>query len=140
MNCTISDNETMQKMFSNTKNIAIVGLSPNPQKDSYMVGKYLLHVGFNVIPIYPKEDEILGQKVYRDLNEIEEKIDMVVMFRKASFAKSLFEKVKSKNIPYMWLQLGIENDEVALEAKDVLKGFIQNRCIMIEHKKIKENR
>ncbi len=132
------DEDKIEKILKDTKTIAIVGLSPNPLKDSHRVGKYLQSVGFKIIPVYPKEDEILGCKVRRSLQDIDEKIDMVVMFRKGSFAKPLYEEIRKKDIKHMWLQLGIENNEVYQMAKSDGVGFVQNKCIMIEHKRLKE--
>lgn len=133
----IKDDEII-KILKQTKTIAIVGLSPNTQKDSHKVAKYLQEVGFKIIPIYPKEDEILGQKVYRSLNEVPIKIDMVNMFRKGEFASVLFEQIQKRDdIKSLWLQLGIVNNEVSKKAKEVGLDFVQSKCIMIEHKKFK---
>ena len=84
-----SNKDEIRDYFENTKTIAVVGASPKPEKDSNKVSKYLLEAGFNMIPIYPKEDIILGQKVYRSLADIEEPVDMVVVFRKSEIVDSV---------------------------------------------------
>lgn len=142
MECEISTiqikDEEIEKIFQTVKTIAIVGLSSNPKKDSHKVAKYLKEVGFNIIPIYPKEDEILGFKVYRSLEDIPEKIDMVNMFRRGSFALNVFESItKRDDIKSLWLQKGIVNNEVGELCKKEGLYFIQDRCIMIEHKRLK---
>lgn len=143
MNCQIPDtiikDDEIIKILKHTKTIAIVGLSPNTQKDSHKVAKYLQEVGYKIIPIYPKENEILGEKVYRSLSEVPIKIDMVNMFRKGEFASVLFEQIQKRDdIKSFWLQLGIVNNDVSQKAKDVGLDFVQNRCIMVEHRKFKE--
>ncbi len=135
----VAKDEQIIKILKETKTIAIVGLSPNESKASNMVGKYLLNVGYKIIPIYPKFDEILGQKVYRSLGEVEEKIDMVNMFRKGSFAKNLYEQIKKRDdVKSFWLQLGIVNDEVAKRVLEDGLDFVQNKCLKIEYEKFKE--
>lgn len=135
----IKDDEII-KILKESKTIAIVGLSPDTQKDSHKVGKYLKEVGYKIIPIYPKEDEILGERVYRSIEEVPERIDMVNMFRKGSFATPLYEQIKKRDdIKSFWLQLGIVNNEVSKKAKEDGIDFVQSKCIMIEHKKFKED-
>ena len=77
-----STTDEIREIFANTKTIAILGLSPDPSKASHRVAAYLQQQGFKIVPIYPKEDEILGEKVYRSLTEIPFEIDMVDVFRK----------------------------------------------------------
>lgn len=127
------------KVLRQTKTIAVVGLSPDPEKASHRVAKYMKEQGFKIIPIYPKEDEILGEKVYRSIKEVPEHIDMVDMFRKGSFATSLYEQIKKRDdIKSFWLQQGIVNNEVSKQAKADGIDFIQSKCLMIEHKKFKQ--
>lgn len=127
----------VKNILIKSKNLAIAGLSPNEEKASFKVAKYMQEQGFNIFPIYPKEDEILGQKVYRSLSDIKDKIDVVVMFRKAEFAKELFEEIKKReDVSTLWLQLGIVNEDVKKEAIDFGINFIHDKCIKIEHQNI----
>lgn len=129
----------LRDIFQNTKTIAIVGLSPDSSKASYQVGAYLQKAGFKIIPIYPKEEYILGEKVYRSLSEIPHEVDLVDMFRKPQIADSLVEEIKErKDIKCLWLQLGIVNDGAAQKAKDLGLHVVQNRCTKIEHKRMVE--
>ena len=77
-----SNPEEMKEIFESVKTIAILGLSPNETKASNMVARYLQNAGYKIVPVYPKEEEILGEKVYRSLEEIPFEIDMVNIFRK----------------------------------------------------------
>ncbi len=132
-----SNKEEVKEYLEKYKNIAIVGASPNPQKDSNMVTKYMIDAGYNVFPIYPKEDIILGQKVYRSLAEIPHKIDIVVIFRKPAAVSAIADAVIARgDVDLMWTQLGIVNNEAAQKVKDAGINVVQNLCIKIEHKNL----
>lgn len=127
----------IEEILKNAKNIAVVGLSPDEEKDSNRVGKYLISQNLSVFPIYPKEDEILGRKVYRNLKEIDDKIDIVVMFRKGEFADTLVKEVIEVGAKTLWLQLGITNENARKIAENNGINFVQDRCIMVEYKILK---
>lgn len=131
--------ELIIKIFKTTKTIAIVGLSPNEEKASHRVGVYLQNAGFKIIPIYPKEERILGEKVYRSLEEVKERVDMVDMFRKPAFALPLLEQIKKRDdVKSFWLQLGISNDEAKHETQKLGLNFVQDRCTKIEYERLKD--
>ncbi|XMD90014.1 CoA-binding domain-containing protein [Campylobacter lari] len=123
------------KILSTMKNIAIIGLSSNQNKPSHFVSKYLQDLGYKIYPIYPKEDFILNERVYRNLKEIPFEVDTVVMFRKASFANEIFEDLLSKKIKNFWMQLGIINEEIMQKCKKYGINCVQDRCIKIELQK-----
>ncbi|MBY0541570.1 MAG: CoA-binding protein, partial [Campylobacterales bacterium] len=94
-----SKSEEIIEILKNTKTIAIAGLSPDPSKASNAVAAYLQSVGYKIVPVYPKEDMILGEKVYRTISEIPFKIDMVDIFRKPdAIAQIVDEAIKIGNI------------------------------------------
>ena len=132
-----SDPDKVKEYLTKYKNIVIVGASPNPQKDSNKVTKYMIDAGYNVFPIYPKEDEILGQKVYRTLAEIDKKVDIVVVFRKPAALLAIADAVIDRgDVDLLWTQLGIVNNQAAQKVKDAGINVVQNLCIKIEHKKL----
>lgn len=132
-----SNNEEIKDIFNETKTIAIVGLSPDSQKASNRVAVYLQSAGFKIVPIYPKEETILGEKVYRSLSEIPFQIDMIDIFRKPdAIAKVVDEALTIANIKSVWFQLGLANNEAAQKAKDAGLKVVQNKCTKIEHKAI----
>ena len=122
----------LRQILSSAKNIAVVGLSPDESKPSNEVAKFLIERGFNVFPIYPKFDEILGRKVYRNLTQIDENIDIAVMFRKGEFASELVKDAVKKGVKTLWLQLGITNDSAGAVARENGINFVQDKCIKIE--------
>ena len=130
-----SNEEQMIEYFKEAKTIAVIGVSPNPEKPSHRVAKYLKEAGYKMIPIYPKEDEILGEKVYRSLSDIEDNIDMVVIFRKPNALNEVADEViKRGDIKTYWSQLGLVNNEAAKRVKDAGINVVQNYCAMVEHK------
>jgi len=132
-----STSDEIRNIFENTKTIAVLGLSPDESKASYRVAKYLKEQGFQIFPIYPKEDEILGEKVYRSLAEIPFEVDMVNIFRKPKALIAVAEATLERgDVKVFWAQQGIVNNEAAeMVAKAGLK-VVQNKCTMVEHSRL----
>ena len=132
-----SKSEEIIEIFKNTKTIAIAGLSPDSTKASNIVAAYLQSVGFKIVPVYPKEDVILGEKVYRTISEIPFKIDMVDIFRKPdAIAEIVDEVIKRGDADTVWFQLGLVNNEAAAKAKEAGLKVVQNKCTKIEHRNL----
>jgi predicted CoA-binding protein len=132
-----NDAKIIRKIFEDCKSIAIIGLSPDETKASNMVARYLLSKGYKIIPIYPKEEMILGEKVYRSLSEVPDRVDMVDMFRKPEIADTLVEEaMKRGDVKYFWLQLGIVNDAAIKKAIEAGMIGVQNKCTKIEHQRL----
>jgi len=132
-----SNKDEIIKYFRETKTIAVVGASPKPEKDSHKVAKYLRDVGYKMIPIYPKEEEILGQKVYRNLLEIDEPVDMVVVFRKPEVVDAVVDAcIKRGDVKVLWTQKGIVNNKAAEKAEAAGISVVQNQCAMVEHRNL----
>ena len=135
LNCATSTE--IKNIFTATKTIAIIGLSPKADKDSNKVARYLQKAGYKIIPVYPKGDEILGEKVYRNLDEIDERIDMVDIFRKPEFIANVVDSVLARDdIKCVWTQLGLVNNEAAKKAIAAGITVVQDRCTKIEHQSI----
>lgn len=132
-----SNKDEIADIFRNTKTIAIVGLSPDESKDSNRVAKYLQNAGFRIIPIYPKEDVILGEKVFRSLSEVDCQVDLVNIFRKPDFVMNVVEEaIQRKDVKTIWTQKGIVNNNAAELAKKHDMNVVQNMCTMVEHKNL----
>lgn len=132
-----SNQEEMKKYFQETKTIAVLGASPKEEKDSHKVAKYLLENGFKMIPVYPKVETILGEKAYSSLDEIEENVDMVVVFRKPEAVTGIVDAIlKRDDVKTLWLQIGIVNNKASQKAKDKGLNVVQSHCAMVEHKAI----
>jgi len=131
-----SNTQEIKQILKETKTIAIIGCSPNPEKASNRVANYLKNAGYTMIPVYPKEDEILGEKVYRSLDDIPSdiKIDMVDIFRKPDVIELVVDQaIQRGNIDCVWTQLGLVNNEAAKKAEEAGMKVVQNHCTKIEH-------
>ena len=134
----VNSNEAEVKRYlEESKTIAVIGASPNPEKDSHRVTKYLIEHGYDVFPIYPKGDDFYGRKVYRSLPEIEDKIDMVVIFRKPAALDAIADAVIARgDVKVFWAQIGIVNNEAAERVKEAGINVVQNMCAMVEHREL----
>jgi len=130
-----ANKQEVKEIFDSVKTIAILGLSPDETKASHKVAKYLKEAGYTIIPVYPKEDTILGEKVYRSLAEIPFAVDMVDIFRKPKVLDAVADACIARgDVKVFWAQQGIVNNEAAGKAKDAGMVVVQNMCSMIEHK------
>jgi predicted CoA-binding protein len=132
-----SNKEEMREIFDSVKTIAVLGLSPNSEKASHKVAAYLQEAGYKIVPVYPKEDTILGEKVYRSLAEIPFEVDMVDIFRKpAAFDAIVDACIARGDVKVFWGQVGLVNNAAAQKAKDAGMKVVQNYCAMVEHKNL----
>ena len=132
-----ADAQEIKKIFEEVETIAVIGLSPDPTKDSHRVAKYLQQAGYKIIPVYPKEETILGEKVYRSLKEIPGSVDMVDIFRKPAAVGPIVEACKERgDVKVVWLQAGIVNNEAAETAKEAGMQVVQSRCAMVDHRNL----
>lgn len=130
-------NDEIKMIFSEVKTIAVLGLSPDSSKDSYRVAEYLKNAGYTIIPIYPKEETILGEKVYRSLGEIPFEVDMVNIFRKPDALAAVADAcIERGDVKVFWAQKGIVNNEAAERARNAGMKVVQNHCSMVEHRLI----
>jgi hypothetical protein len=132
-----ANNDEIKSIFLEIKTIAVLGLSPDPTKDSYRVAKYLQSVGYTIIPVYPKEELILGEKVYRSLEEIPFAVDMVDVFRKPDALEAIVDSCMTRgDVKVFWAQIGVVNNKAAQRAQEAGMKVVQNHCSMVEHRHI----
>ncbi|MDP3025644.1 MAG: CoA-binding protein [candidate division Zixibacteria bacterium] len=129
----------MEKIFEQSKTIAVVGLSSNPARPSYMVARYLQSQGYKIIPVNPNEKEILGEKSYPDLVSIPDKIDIVDIFRRSEEVPPVVEQAIKIKAKVVWMQEGIVNEESAKKASDAGLTVIMDKCMYKEHSKYRPN-
>jgi len=123
------------KVLAKSKNIAVVGISSNPDKVSRGIAKYLVNNGYKVVGVNPKKTfkSAEGIKVYNSLLEIPHKIDIVNVFRKSEDIPSLLNDVLSIKPSVLWLQLGIRSKLAEKTVSERKITFVQNSCIKIDH-------
>jgi uncharacterized protein len=132
----MNENDLIKEIFKNTKTIAIVGLSPKPHRASHHVASYLKSQGFKIIPVYPRENKILGEKVYGSLSEIQEKVDTVCIFRNPSEVVPVVQEAVKLKPFAIWMQETVINDEAANIARNAGINVIMDKCMYKEHCKL----
>lgn len=130
-----SDKE-LKDILSNTKTIASVGLSSNPQKESYGVVAYLKEQGYRVIPVNPTASEILGEKSYPDLSSIPEKVDVVQVFRKPEDVPPVVDEAIKIGAKVVWMQEGISHEGAAQKARDAGLQVVMDACMRASHRRL----
>lgn len=132
------DESKIPEFLSNYRNIAVVGISDKPERDSYRVSMYLKEHGYNVIPINPKMDEWQGLKAYPDLASVPGNlgVEIVDVFRKPEAVGGIVEESFHLNPKVIWLQESVVNEEAADLAKSKGISVVMDRCIMKEHSKL----
>ena len=126
------DNTTIRRVLEESKTIAVVGLSANMSRPSYSATKYLLDNGYEIIPVNPNYDEILGQKCYPDLESIDRQVDIVNLFQRSEAVPAFVQPAIKLKAKTFWLQLGITHPEAESEARAAGLEVIADRCMKIE--------
>ena len=123
------------RILTSSHTVAMVGASPDWNRPSHFVLKYLLRKGYHVIPVNPRAvgQEILGQRVYGSLAEIPEPIDVVDIFRRPDAVPAIVDEAIQVGAKVVWMQLGIRNPEAARVAEDAGLDVVMDRCMKIEY-------
>jgi predicted CoA-binding protein len=124
---------TIQRVLHSARTIAIVGLSANPLRASNFVGFYLKRHGYRVIPVNPRETEILGELSYASLSDVPDHVDVVNVFRAPDALPAIAREAVTINAGALWCQFGVINEEGARVAEDGGLDVIVDRCLKIEH-------
>ena len=132
----MTDINTLRRILTENKRVAIVGLSADWSRPSNFVGKYLLEHGFEVIPVNPKYDEILGQKSYPDLASIPTPVDIVDIFQRPERVPPFVDAAIDIGARVVWMQLGIVHEEAAEKARKAGLDVVMDRCIKIEYARL----
>jgi uncharacterized protein len=127
------DPQVIQRVLHTARTIAIVGLSPNELRASYFVGYYLKRHGYRVIPVNPRESEILGEKCYASLLDIPGPVDVVDVFRAPDALPGIAREAVAIHAGALWCQYGVINAEGAQIAEDGGVPVIMDRCLKVEH-------
>ncbi len=139
----MTEENEINEILKNHRNVAVVGLSRDPNKDSYKVADYLKSKGYRIIPVNPSADKILGEKCYKSLldlpDDIKKLIEIVDIFRPSKEVPPIVEQALQLRREYgrpfvIWTQLGIVNEEAAKMAKEDGMKVIMDKCMMIELK------
>jgi predicted CoA-binding protein len=124
-----------QQILQSCHTIAVVGLSSNPLRPSYDVAQFMQRHGYRIIPVNPQEVEVLGEPCYARLEDIPEKVDCVNVFRRSEFVPAIVDSAIAIGAKAVWLQLDVTDDEAIARAEAAGLLAVQNRCLLIEHRR-----
>lgn len=127
--------DAIRELLTSTENIAVVGCSADPNRDSHRVAAYLQRVGYRIIPVNPNHDEILGERSYPDLASIPDdiRIDIVDVFRRPEYVPAIAKAAIARGAGALWLQLGVGNHEAERCAAEAGLTVVSDRCMKVEH-------
>ena len=132
----MTDIKDLRRILNDYKRVAIVGLSADWSRPSNFAAKYLIDHGFEVIPVNPKYDEILGQKCYPDLESIPTPVDIVDLFQRVDRIPPFVDQAIEIGAKVVWMQLGIIHEEAAQKARDAGLEVVMDRCMKIEYARL----
>ena len=124
---------SIRRILRDSKTIAVVGLSPKPQRPSHQVARYLMAAGYIIIPVNPGQDSILGLPCYRSLKASPTQVDMVDIFRRPEAVLPIVEDAIAIGAKFIWMQEGIVHKEAAAKAEAAGLIVVMDRCTKIDH-------
>jgi predicted CoA-binding protein len=130
-----SAGDPIAEILRSSKTIAVVGLSGNPRRPSHEVAEYLQRVGYRIIPVNPREKEVLGERAYARLEDVPEKVDIVDIFRRAEEVAGVVESAMGIGAKVVWMQLGVEDGAAAEKARGRGLIVVEDACLLVEDKR-----
>ena len=130
-----ASSDPVAEILRASKMIAVVGLSANPARPSHEVAKYLQRVRYRIIPVNPKEKEVLGEKAYARLEDVPEKVDIVNIFRRAEEVGAVVESAIGIGAKVVWMQLGVKDAVAAEKARGRGLIVIEDACLLVEDRR-----
>lgn len=132
---------TILNILQNCRTIAVVGLSPKPERDSHHVAEYLQQQGYRIVPINPMATDILGERCWPTLSEAAQhlgdvRIDLVDVFRNSADVAPIADEAIAIGAQALWLQLGVQDDAACARARAAGLQVVQNHCTLVEHQKL----
>ncbi|MBT9498721.1 MULTISPECIES: CoA-binding protein [Zoogloea] len=121
--------DQIRSLLQEVKRIAVVGLSPRPERPSYRVSRAMQGFGYRIVPVRPAVSEVLGEKAYATLSDIPEKVDMVDVFRAGDQIDPIIDECIALGIPRLWLQDGVINEAAAERARAAGITVVMDRCV-----------
>ena len=128
--------EQIKAMLQRVRTIAVVGLSPKPDRPSYGVSRAMQGYGYRIVPVRPAVNEVLGEKAYARLADIPFPVDLVNVFRESAAIPGVVEECLAIGAPAIWIQEGIVHEEAAAKARDAGLAVVMDRCIWKEYQRL----
>ncbi len=130
-----SANDEIGALLKRAKTIAVVGLSDSPLRPSYGVSAYMQQQGYRIIPVNPSINGALGEKAVASLSDIQEKVDIVDVFRRSEFVPEVVDEAIKLGVPAIWMQEGVVHEAAAEKARKAGIFVVMDRCILKEHQR-----
>lgn len=127
---------SVAEILQSARTIAVVGLSHKRFRPSHGVAEYLQRAGYRIIPVNPRETEVLGEPSYPDLDAVAEAIDIVDIFRRSEFVPEIVEAAIRKGAKLVWMQEGVVHEEAARRAREAGLAVVMDRCILKDHRRL----
>lgn len=135
-NSDFTDINVIKDILDNYRTIAVVGISDKTDRPSYHVASYMKESGYEIIPVNPTVDSVLGQKAYPDLISIPKKVDVVDIFRRSETVGPIVDEAITIGAKAIWLQEGVINEEACMKASQAGLKVVMNRCMLKEHSRM----
>jgi len=136
----LTSDQEIRELLTAARTIAVVGISDDPERDSYMVAEFLQRQGYRIIPVNPRlvnlNIQVLGEKPYATLRDVPEKIDIVDIFRRPETVMPVVEDAIAAGAGAVWMQLSIVNEEAAARAEAAGLNVVMNRCMAVEYRRL----
>jgi uncharacterized protein len=127
---------SIEHILREARTIAVVGLSPKPDRPSYEVAHYLQQRGYRIIPVNPTVDQVLGEQSYPDLPSVPEKVDVVDIFRRSEDVPPIVEQAIQIGAKAIWMQEGVISEAAATRAREAGMDVVMDRCMLKEHRQL----
>src|SRR5579862_8148270 len=124
------------QILKDAKTIAVVGLSGHRWRPSYSVSEYMQSAGYRIVPVNPKETEVLGEKAYSTLDAVPESVDIVDVFRRSEYVPEIVDAAIRIGAKCVWMQEGVVHEDAAAKARTAGLDVVMDRCILKEHRKM----
>jgi predicted CoA-binding protein len=126
----------LRSLLQRVKRVAVVGLSPKAHRDSHRVALYMQQHGYEIVPVYPREERILGEPVYRRLQDVPGRVDLVDVFRRSEHLPEVVEDAVAARAPALWFQVGCVHEGAARRAAAAGAMVVMDLCLMVEHARL----
>lgn len=128
-----AEDKEIREILENNRVVAVVGLSPKPDRASHQVAQYLQEHGYRIVPVRPKADEILGEKAFASLRDIPFPVEVVDIFRKEDAIPGIVDEAIAIGAKVVWMQLGLAEKQSAQKAREAGLKVVMDKCMKIEH-------
>lgn len=129
--------ETIRSVLGTARSVAVVGLSPDPNRPSHGVASYLKQQGYRIIPVNPTVTEVLGERSFPDLRAVGQPVDVVDVFRRPEHVPALVEEAIAIGARVLWLQDGVVHEQAACRAREAGMTVVMDRCMKREHMRLR---